>query len=99
MSVRHLVLIAFKPETPPATRSSLEAAFAELPRLIDGISSFEWGTNVSPEGLNKNLSHAFVATFVDAAARDAYLPHPAHLAFVEQLKPWLSDVVVLDYSV
>ena len=35
----------------------------------------------------------------DEAARATYLPHPDHLAFVEQLKPALDDVLVLDYTV
>ena len=32
-----------------------------------------------------------------AAARDVYLTHAAHLAFVELLKPWLARVLVFDY--
>lgn len=36
--------------------------------------------------------------FVDLAARDAYLPHEKHLAFVAYLKPYLADVPVIDYE-
>jgi hypothetical protein len=36
-------------------------------------------------------------TLTDAAARDAYLPHPAHVAFTQQLQPILERVLVVDY--
>jgi hypothetical protein len=47
--------------------------------------------------LAKGFTHCFNLTFVDEAARATYLPHPDHLAFVEQLKPALDDVLVVDY--
>jgi hypothetical protein len=99
VAIRHLVLLRFTDDTPAAERAGIEAAFAALPPQIDGIIGFEWGTNVSPEGLAKGFTHAFTVTFADAAARDAYLPHPAHMAFVARLKRWLADVLVLDYVV
>ena len=37
-------------------------------------------------------------SFDDAAGRDTYLPHPAHLAFVERLKTVLAAVLVIDYE-
>jgi hypothetical protein len=97
MSVRHLVLLRFKSSTSPQARADCLAAFAQLPQQIPGISAFEQGGNMSAEGLNKGFDHATLITFVDVAARDAYLPHPAHLAFVDSLKPLIDDVLVLDY--
>jgi Stress responsive A/B Barrel Domain len=99
VAIRHLVLLRFADDTPTDERAGIEAAFVALPAQIDGITGFEWGTNVSPEGLAKGFTHAFTVTFADAAARDAYLPHPAHTAFVARLKRWLADVLVLDYVV
>ncbi|HEU0204100.1 MAG TPA: Dabb family protein [Burkholderiaceae bacterium] len=99
MAIRHLVLLRFVDGTSAAERSRIEQAFAALPAQIGGISAFEWGTDVSPEGLSKGFTHAFVVTFVDTAARDAYLPHPAHEAFVAGLKPCLAEVLVVDYVV
>ena len=96
--IRHLVLLRFKPETSAAQQTELEQAFAGLSASIPEVSALEWGVNASPEGLDKGFTHAFFITFADAAARDAYLPHPAHHAFVEKLKPWLADVLVLDYA-
>ena len=99
MPIRHLVLFRFADGTSTADRDGIASAFAALPSQIDGITALEWGTNVSPEGLAKDFTHAFMLTFRDAAARDAYLPHPAHRAFVEGLKPHLADVLVFDYTI
>ena len=78
--------------------TELSQAFGLLKSFILGITSFETGQNVSPEGLNHGFTHAFVITFDDISSLDAYLPHPKHLEFVERLKPNVADVLVLDYS-
>ena len=98
MAIRHLVLLNFKDDLSPATRTELETAFVALSLQIDGITAFDWGINHSVEGLGKGFTHVFNFTFVDAPARDAYMVHPAHLAFVAQLQPCLDDVIVLDYD-
>jgi hypothetical protein len=99
MPIRHLVLLKFKADTSAAQLQALEAAFAALPSHVSAVQSLEWGTNNSPEGLDKGFTHCFNLSFADEAARAVYLPHPAHLAFVAQLKPALDDVLVLDYTV
>ncbi|SFI26918.1 Dabb family protein [Planctomicrobium piriforme] len=95
--LRHVVLFKFKPEATPEQIAALVEAFEKLPGQISEIRDFEWGTDVSPEGLSKGFTHCFFVTFASEAARDAYLPHPAHQAFVAQLKPILEDVTVVDY--
>ncbi len=97
MALRHLVLLRFKDEITKETRSALEQEFAGLASKIEGITAFEWGLDESPEPLSKGLTHIFNFTFVDAAARDAYLPHPVHQAFVAKLQPTLADILVIDY--
>jgi Stress responsive A/B Barrel Domain len=96
--LRHLVLLKFKPDTAPATIADITAAFRALPAAIDTVRALESGTDVSPEGLARGYTHAFLLTFDDAAGRDHYLPHPAHQAFVARLQPLLDDVLVLDYT-
>jgi hypothetical protein len=95
--IRHVVLLAFKDEATVERRAELAAAFAGLASRIAQVRSLEWGLDVSPEGLAKGFTHCFVVTFGCEADRDAYLPHPAHQAFVDALKPWLADVLVIDY--
>lgn len=97
--LRHVVLFKFTPETAAADVARIEAAFAALPAQIDTIADFEWGTDVSPEGLARGYTHCFLVTFVSAADRDAYLTHPAHRAFVELVGPHLAEAHVVDYFV
>ena len=73
--IRHVVLCRFKPDT------DVEAIFTELHELqnkIGGILAVKAGKDMSPEGLQKGFTHGFTVDFTDAAARDAYLPHPEH---------------------
>lgn len=97
--LRHVVLFAFKEDTPPQKIVEIESAFAQLPNKIKQIHSFEWGINNSPEGLNKGLTHCFFVTFTSEKDRDLYLPHPDHMAFVSMIKDYIEDVVVIDYWV
>ena len=95
--LRHVVLFKFKDGTAPEDVQRIEEAFRALPAQIDAIREFEWGTDVSVEGKADGYSHCFFVTFADAAGRDAYLPHPAHQAFGQVLRPHLDKVLVFDY--
>jgi hypothetical protein len=97
--LRHVVFFKFKDGTSDDQLKTITDAFAALPTKIDAIRDFEWGTDVGVEGLSKGFTHCFFVTFADAAGRDAYLPHPAHKAFVDLVKPHLEDVCVVDYWV
>lgn len=97
--VRHVVIFKFKDGTPAEQIDTIVKGFRALKDKIPGILDFEWGENSSPEGLNQEFTHCFNVTFKDAAARDAYLPHPEHRAFVDILKPHLEKVFVVDYQV
>ncbi|MVM40337.1 Dabb family protein [Spirosoma sp. HMF3257] len=97
-SVQHIVLFKFKPETTPAKVNEIVAAFEALPSQIKEIKGFKWGTNNSPEKLNKGLTHAFILTFDNEKDRDAYLPHPAHKKFGTIVGPWLAEVTVVDFT-
>ena len=95
--LRHAVLFAFKAEATPEDIKSVEEAFAALPAQIPEIAAFEWGLNNSPEGKAEGFTHLFFLSFKDEAGRDAYLPHPAHKAFGQVLRPHLERVLVFDY--
>lgn len=95
--LRHVVLFAWKSATPLETIHSIENAFRALPGEIPEIKDFEWGTDVSVENKSQGLTHCFLLTFESESARDAYLPHPAHKAFGDFIRPHLDKVLVLDY--
>ena len=95
--LRHVVLFKFKATATTEDIQKVEKAFAALPSKIAEIKSFEWGTNNSPEGLDKGFTHCFLLTFESEAGRATYLPHPDHKAFGDILGPHLEDVLVVDY--
>ncbi len=95
--LRHVVMFSFKQGTTPEQIRQVEKAFSELPRKIDTIIDFEWGTNNSPENLSQGFTHCFFLSFKDEAGRAAYLPHPDHKAFGATLGPVLDKVLVVDY--
>ena len=96
-TLRHVVLFAFKDSATPQQIDSVVSDFATLPAAIPGIVSYEWGTNVSPEGLTDGFTHCFTLTFASAEARDGYLVHAAHQRFVDTLGACLARSLVLDY--
>ncbi len=95
--LRHVVLFKFKEGTTQEDINSVEMSFAALPAKIPEIRSFEWGTNNSPEGLDKGFTHCFILTFNSEEDRALYLPHPDHKAFGESIGEFIEDVLVVDY--
>jgi hypothetical protein len=97
--LRHVVLFKFKDDTPPEQLRAIEQAFCALPNQISTIAALEWGTDVSVEGIAQGFTHCFLLTFNSVADRDAYLPHPAHKAFGDFIRPYKEKVLVIDYWV
>ena len=98
-TLRHVVMFKFKDTATPANIKTVEDAFAQLPKKITTIKSYEWGINSSPEGLNQGLTHCFLLTFTSDKDRNDYLVHPAHKEFGKILGPYLDKVTVVDFWV
>lgn len=99
--VKHVVVFKYKPSATPEQIEQVTTAFKALKDKIPGVVSFEYGTNNSPEKLNKGFTHVYLLTFTDAAARDAYLPHAEHKKFGELLGKLgvLEEPFVVDFEV
>lgn len=95
--LRHVVSFKFKEGTTDADIKKVEAAFRALPKQIKEIKDFEWGTNNSPEKLNKGYTHCWILTFNNEADRDIYLKHPDHQAFGGIVGPHIGEVYVIDF--
>lgn len=95
--LRHVVLFSFKASASAEQVDRVVAEFGTLKDAVPGIEAYEWGTNVSPEGLNDGFTHCFTLTFATAEARDGYLVHAAHQAFVATLGACLERSLVVDY--
>ena len=98
-AVRHVVVFKYKPEATPAQIQQVTDAFRALASSVPGVTAFEDGVNNSPEGKNQGFTHVYLLTFKDAAARDAYLPHPEHKKFGQVLRSSgiFVDAFVVDY--
>ena len=76
--IRHVVLFKLAKGIDDAAVAKVFSALKDLQHKMPGITSISTGKDNSPEGIQRGHTHGFTVDFVDAAARDAYLPHPAH---------------------
>ena len=101
--IRHVVLVRFRPDVAPAEVAARFAELAALQPPVPGFLAFGAGANVSPEPLSQGFTHAFTADFTDAAARDAYLVLPAHVAagakLVAVLEGGAGGLAVIDFEI
>ena len=96
--VDHIVLIKFKEGTSPEKVDQIFDEFLDISETIPGIENFVSGPNTSPEGLNQGFTHAFVMTFCDSMARDAYLHHPEHERVKTLATEVFEAVLVVDFE-
>src|SRR5512137_765950 len=95
--LRHVVMYRWKPETTAEKIAEIEQAFRALPEKIPQVAAFEWGRDVSVQGLSQGFTHCFVVSFASEADRDAYAVHPDHRAYVALSSPHRDVILVLDY--
>ncbi len=95
--LHHFVALKFKESATKEQITQVEQAFRALKKKIPQVSAFKWGTNISPEKLDKGFTHGFILTFKSEQDRDDYLVHPDHKAFGTLLSPVLADVFVIDF--
>ena len=97
--IEHIVLLKLKSDTTEPQIQRLNDALLKMGKEIPGIVEISAGINNSPEGKNHSFAYGFIVRFLDAAARDAYLPHPVHRQVAgEYLRPIVDDVLVFDYE-
>lgn len=97
--IRHVVVFRLQ------DNADVDLIFTSLKHLqsqIPGIINISTGSDCSPEGLQRGFTHGFTVDFVDAAARDAYLPHPAHqkvgAMIVAATEGGIDGILVLDWE-
>jgi hypothetical protein len=96
VAVLHVVLLQPRPGIAGAAVTDLWEAMHGLSTAIDGVEHVACGPNTSPEPLAQGYTLGFVVRFANAAARDAYLPHPAHQAVVPLVQAVAERVLVFD---
>jgi hypothetical protein len=98
--VRHVILLRLHQDARDEQISVLTSALRELAVKIEGIVSFEYGTNNSHEGLSRDMTHVVMFTFASAEARDAYLLHPEHRAATARITQLgiIEELLVIDFT-
>ncbi len=95
--IEHIVLLRWMPGASEAAKTAAVAGIAALAGELPGIVRYADGVQASPEGKGHDYDWGFVMAFTDAAARDAYLPHPEHQRVVAELMaPVVADALVFD---
>ena len=69
-----------------------------FPDTIPGALAVHCGPSTSPEGLEDGFEWALVVSFESSAARDDYLPHPAHQPVAQLISRLAEHVVVFDVA-
>jgi len=96
--VEHVVLFKVTAEATEEQQERLIVELGALKEKIPGIVDLSVGRNFSDR--NQGFEVGLVVRFVDRAALDAYGPHPAHQACVQQfVAPIKQDVIVVDYEI
>ena len=97
--VKHIVLFKFKEGTTEEQTNKFFEDVLDLSESVPGIDDYVSGTCCSAEGRNQGLTHGFIMTFADLAARDAYLVHPEHERFKAGAIPLVDNILVFDFEV
>ncbi len=97
--VKHIVLLKFKDGTNEEQITKFFDDVLDLSETVPGIDDYVSGTNCSTEGNNQGMTHGFIMTFSDAAARDAYIIHPEHERFKTMAFTMVENVLVFDFEV
>lgn len=96
--VKHIVLLKFKEGTTEELINKFFDEVLDLSESVPGIDDYVSGANCSAEGRSQGLTHGFIMTFANAAARDAYLVHPEHERFKAAMLPLVDAILVFDFE-
>lgn len=101
--IRHVVLFRRAKGVDAVATAEVFAALKNLANRMPGILVISTGHDCSPEGIQRGYTHGFTVDFTNAAARDAYLPHPAHQAvgkmIVSITEGGVDGICVVDWDV
>ena len=96
--VKHIVLLKFKEETTEEQINKFFDDVLDLSESVPGIDNYVSGANCSASGSSQGLTHGFIMTFSDAAARDAYIVHPEHVSFKAASFPLVDTCLIFDFE-
>ena len=100
--IRHVVLFQRKAGVNDTEIAEVLAGIEALADIVPGILSTSSGSDCSPEGMQRGMTHGFTVDFTDEVARDAYLVHPSHQAagarLVASTENGIDGLLVFDWE-
>lgn len=98
--LQHVVLFRLTETIDDARLVDLIAAFAALPAQIPEIIQLDVQRDVLPSEARRPVSSHFglLGQFADLEALRRYQQHPQHVAALDQLRPYIEQMLVLDYN-
>lgn len=93
----HAFLFKWKAEVTEEQKSLAASEIRALQNQIPGMVESSYSANSSPR--SQGFTHGGVMKFKDAAALEAYGPHPVHQKLVSRLMPLLDVAAELDYEI
>lgn len=96
--ILHIVLLTWSAAAPPDIEQRFERAVRIVRDEIPGVLEASHGPSASVEGLERGYAYGLCLRFVDAAARDAYLPHPLHRPLSELITSHAETFLVFDLT-
>ncbi len=97
--VKHIVLFKFKEGTSAEQVEQIFNDILDLSESVPGVDDYISGPNTNAEGLNDGYTHAFVMTFTDTAARDAFLVHPDRARVRASVDAHVEKALAFDFEV
>ncbi len=95
-SIIHVVLLRWSPSTPADVVERFDLAVRGVRDAVPGVLEVSHGPSVSTEHLERGYDYGLHVRFADAAARDAYLPHPAHRPLSDLITTYAETFLVFD---
>lgn len=98
MGIVHIVLFKWKPETTPQQITAAMEGLRALDGRIPGVLELTCGENFTDRG--QGFTHGLLVRLTDREALDTYQTHPEHQAVVQEaIRPFLADIIALDYEI
>ena len=97
--VKHIVLLKFKDGTTEEQINKFFEDALDLSETVPGIVDYVSGSNASQEDRAQGMTHAFIMTFTDVAARDSYIVHPEHEKFKAAAMGQVENSLVFDFEI
>jgi quinol monooxygenase YgiN len=98
--LHHVVLFRLTETIDDARQAELMAAFAALSTRIPDIIQLHVRRDILPPDSRRPVSshYGLIGQFADLAALKRYQQHPDHVAALDQLRPYIEQMLVLDYE-